>query len=728
MALLVHARVYAFLCDDAFIAFRYARNWAQGHGLVFNPGFERVEGYTNFLWVALLALGERLGVPPEAAANPLSVLATVGLWGLVAWFAWRSRPRDVGPGWALVPLVLLAATRSVAVWTTSGLETRFFELLVVAAALRFAVELERPPRVRVASVLFALAALTRPDALSMGAAALVAGHGFHLATKRIRWRAAAFDLAAFTVIAGGHFLWRHAYYGAWLPNTYYAKAAGRAWWGMGGDYLGAFLLEYMAILWLPLVVLGVRHRIRSGSAQVPVVLGALILPHLLYIVSLGGDHFEYRPFDLYFPFLFLLAGDGVNFLVASRPHPARKLAVALAVAIVAAGLFWIPWRSHAQFPVKYTVGYPGSSHDAGPFLDPARDPVLKWPVLRTLAGAHRELLARVTSRLVGARQEEHRAFYGVVRDQAAILKALVASGTIPPDAHVAMSCVGVIPYETGLRTLDRFGLTDAVVARSPALPGWPMAHDKLATIDYAASIGVDFWAEDPVKSVLSLDDPRLGTLVDLARGSGEPVYFAEVAAGVLLGRFPLGVEHAAARFPKLSFRPCSDEAAVVALDARIRDAMRASVVPGSIDELRWRASDLASQGRAEEAIALLRGAEADDDFEVQMTLGILLVGEGRFDEAAGSFERAATLRPDHDQPFYSLGVTLAKAGRWEESLPPLLRAVDVAPRNAQARYALGAAALAVGRREIWEEQLRGLREIGSPTARRMADKLEGAEK
>ena len=43
-----------FLCDDAFISFRYARNLLEGHGLVFNPG-ERVEGYTNLLWVLELA-------------------------------------------------------------------------------------------------------------------------------------------------------------------------------------------------------------------------------------------------------------------------------------------------------------------------------------------------------------------------------------------------------------------------------------------------------------------------------------------------------------------------------------------------------------------------------------------------------------------------------------------------------------------------------------------------
>ena len=43
-----------FLCDDAFISFRYARNLLEGHGLVFNPG-EYVEGYSNFLWVLELA-------------------------------------------------------------------------------------------------------------------------------------------------------------------------------------------------------------------------------------------------------------------------------------------------------------------------------------------------------------------------------------------------------------------------------------------------------------------------------------------------------------------------------------------------------------------------------------------------------------------------------------------------------------------------------------------------
>jgi hypothetical protein len=36
--------------DDAFISFRYARNLADGYGLVWNPGGEPTQGYTNFLF------------------------------------------------------------------------------------------------------------------------------------------------------------------------------------------------------------------------------------------------------------------------------------------------------------------------------------------------------------------------------------------------------------------------------------------------------------------------------------------------------------------------------------------------------------------------------------------------------------------------------------------------------------------------------------------------------
>ena len=56
--------------DDAYISYRYALNFVQGHGLVYNPG-EPVEGYTNFLWTIFIAAGMPLSWIPSLACRPL---------------------------------------------------------------------------------------------------------------------------------------------------------------------------------------------------------------------------------------------------------------------------------------------------------------------------------------------------------------------------------------------------------------------------------------------------------------------------------------------------------------------------------------------------------------------------------------------------------------------------------------------------------------------------------
>ena len=60
-----------FVQDYAFISFRYARNLADGLGLVWNVG-ERVEGYTNFLWTLMMAPSFKLGVDVVAWSWALS--------------------------------------------------------------------------------------------------------------------------------------------------------------------------------------------------------------------------------------------------------------------------------------------------------------------------------------------------------------------------------------------------------------------------------------------------------------------------------------------------------------------------------------------------------------------------------------------------------------------------------------------------------------------------------
>ncbi|MBI5290004.1 MAG: hypothetical protein HY873_13605, partial [Chloroflexi bacterium] len=52
--LLLQHFYFHYTSDDAFISYRYARNLGDGVGPVWNRG-EHVEGYTNFLWVGILA-------------------------------------------------------------------------------------------------------------------------------------------------------------------------------------------------------------------------------------------------------------------------------------------------------------------------------------------------------------------------------------------------------------------------------------------------------------------------------------------------------------------------------------------------------------------------------------------------------------------------------------------------------------------------------------------------
>src|SRR5215470_15559653 len=55
------------LFDDAMVSMRYARNLAEGLGLVWNPG-ERVEGYTDLLWTLWMAAIHATGVSDERAS------------------------------------------------------------------------------------------------------------------------------------------------------------------------------------------------------------------------------------------------------------------------------------------------------------------------------------------------------------------------------------------------------------------------------------------------------------------------------------------------------------------------------------------------------------------------------------------------------------------------------------------------------------------------------------
>jgi hypothetical protein len=220
---LVHAMsVYGEIIDDAYIAFRYARNLTHGHGLVFNPG-ERVEGFTSFSWVVLAAAAVAAHVSPVAVSVLVGASAGVGLVVLAA-YARRALDADAGRstvGAGLLAAALLAASADLAHDSVTGLETAAFALLFDAAL----VALVRR-RATAFGALSALAFLTRPEAgllAALGVVLIALGPRDVETTAKRRATDAARAGGVLAAVAVPFVLLKWSYFGAILPNTLRAK-------------------------------------------------------------------------------------------------------------------------------------------------------------------------------------------------------------------------------------------------------------------------------------------------------------------------------------------------------------------------------------------------------------------------------------------------------------------------------------------------------------------------
>ena len=217
-----------YTVDDAFISLRYARNLAQGHGLVYSTdGSERVEGYTNFLWVVIEAGLFRMGLEREILPVLKGVGIGFGLLFLLACYAVAKRLFDSTDA-GLAAVFLIVCSGYFAFWSIGGLETPLYLFLLIAA-LYCCLRMEEWRFAALAAACFVAAALTRPEGAVLFAgiatvelAGSVAGKS---PTRSSRWLLA---VGIFAAVYGTYFVLRWNYYGYFLPNTFYAKTGGAA--------------------------------------------------------------------------------------------------------------------------------------------------------------------------------------------------------------------------------------------------------------------------------------------------------------------------------------------------------------------------------------------------------------------------------------------------------------------------------------------------------------------
>ena len=253
--------------DDAYISYRYAANWLAGNGLVFNPG-EYVEGISNLLWTVLIAAGMALGIPAKLVGHGLGLASGAGV--LVATYLTVRALLPERAVWAGLAAWVVYATPSFERWAISGMETPLFAALVIGA---FAAEASG--RWGLATAVAALAMLTRPE----GALVAASLFGFRALEHGLRERRVWRDPLLYAGLCVALTLFRLAYYGAPLPNTFYAKVGG-VWLGISVLSTTVFLLGNAGLFLGPA---GSAWRQRRAWPC-----AAFTLAFLLYTIYVGG--------------------------------------------------------------------------------------------------------------------------------------------------------------------------------------------------------------------------------------------------------------------------------------------------------------------------------------------------------------------------------------------------------------------------------------------------------
>lgn len=392
------------IIDEAFISFRYARNWAEGHGPVFNQG-ERVEGYTNFLTVALLTLGFKFvsHFDPLYFVKVIGVLSAIGQLILCVFLGFKIFKRAPWAGFLTAFFLSCDGTFHFA--SFNGLETQMFALFVTTS-IYYDLK-EGTVRTGAGSTFFYfLCFLTRPDGVVFFALSRLYKLAQSVrASGKIPNSFFATGIV-FMLAASAYVFAKYLFYGSIVPNTFFAKT--------GYETSSRFLNGVFYIL------LFLRDHPVSFFffiTFVPLYFKAAETKFLLFM------------FSGFTAYLFYVGGDwlqGSRFFVPLLP---------IFYTLIAYGLVCF---SEAEGQAKRLT-------KAFAF----------FCVLAVLGG--QVCATRITRAYALEKTEGYR--------RAHIPLAIYLKNALPPDATIALMDVGIVAYYTNRRIVDVMGLTDSYIAR-----------------------------------------------------------------------------------------------------------------------------------------------------------------------------------------------------------------------------------------------------------------------
>ncbi|MFL5764626.1 MAG: hypothetical protein ACJ77K_11845 [Bacteroidia bacterium] len=464
---LIYSYKLRWLGDDIFIALRYVQHFIAGQGLVYNPG-EKVEGFTDFLWLMLISFFTKLNFDPMNVTQFLGILSSLGTLALCSLIGIRIAQKH---NTFIIPFVVisLALNYDYNVWATSGLETSFYTFLLCAAFfIYFFSELSENKRLLFSGLFLSLAMMTRPDAMLIIAVVntlMVAYHFLHRRNVRgIISLLLRFNLALI-VIYLPYFLWRYNYFGFIFPNTYYDKLGGESFFSKGFYYLWLYFKPHFTaflIFILPPFVL------------IPLFKGKLIENIRNYSAKPGNAAYLTSIIAVYAYLLIFVAKVGGDFMHARFVIPMAPF-MAFIIFYSALQYFSTAQRLNTVLVLLLLCSYPEMILRFDVFKAPDKNGNIITTLNRDVADeryVYTEYLPISEDIKLG--KAIHRAFAGIDA------KMLVRGG---------QACLGYFAnfsYEQ-----EYHGLTDTLIAHSKVAQRSRIGHEKHATYEYLQNKGIN---------------------------------------------------------------------------------------------------------------------------------------------------------------------------------------------------------------------------------------------
>ncbi len=501
------------------ISMRYARNLAEGHGLVWNVGEEPIEGFTNLLWVLWMSVGHLLGLS-EAKISLFIMLTGVCILLANGFVVAKIARRLSDAPW--VPLAVLAATLfdyPLVFWTLRGMEVGALTLFV-NTLLFLVLENEEKfstGRTLLMSALTAGALLLRSD--SVVPIALIGLYGLYTAEKRALFAIAMAAGAGGAV--GAQTAFRMKYFHDRLPNTAYLKLIGIPLSARvkRGIYVALQVLAMHLAVPLSIVIarLGTPDKAfyKDKPTRRRVLLAALFFAQIGYATYVGGDAWEWMLYANRYscvgmPALIVLVAVSIDDLLRANPEThaaaAKRFAIALALMGVVLVALQVYGKLRPELGVARTIYFSKTPFALGGafiglgaafyFLSDLREGVasaLAWLKSRVATRPTLVMATLVATALVwfpshatalGRWATQNAAQY---MDEARYTRlGLLLRATTPDDHRIAVAAAGATPYFSRRPTEDLLGKNDKHIARLPPKGVFSPGHDKW---DYEWSLG-----------------------------------------------------------------------------------------------------------------------------------------------------------------------------------------------------------------------------------------------